>query len=74
MQKNSPLNLPGSHPLLPGRRIAPHDTSGKSSLWSPLMGMRHRWKQHRKSTVEPTTDERLEIEAQISHELYPKKI
>jgi hypothetical protein len=74
MQKNSQLSLIVSNPKLPGKRIDPQDKSAESRKWSPLAELLRRWKQRRKSIIEPTPAERLEIEARISNQLYPKRL
>jgi hypothetical protein len=74
IQKNNQLSLLVSNPKLPGKHIDVPEQTGESRKWSPLAELLRRWKQRRKSSVEPTPAERVEIEAQVSNDLYPKKI
>jgi hypothetical protein len=73
IQKNIHLRAPGSNPKLPGNRAESQEISGKTTHWSPLMELLRRWKYRHTSAIEPTADERLEIEAQVSNQLYPKR-
>jgi hypothetical protein len=77
MHKNSQLSLLGSPPKLPGKRIDPDDNSRESRPWRPLAALWLRWKEllgyRQRSAVEPTASERVEIEAQVSKALYPKR-
>jgi hypothetical protein len=77
MQKNSHLILSGSNPKLPGKRIDPPDNPVESSQSSPLMAFLGWWKRllwrRQKSLVEPTVNERVEIEAAVRNYLYPKR-
>jgi hypothetical protein len=75
--KNSQLSLLVSNPELPIKLTDPNVNPIESSQWKPLVALLRWWKQQsgycQRSPAESAGAERLEIEARVSKELYPKR-
>jgi hypothetical protein len=78
MHKNAHLNLLAGNPKLPGKRPEPSENSPGGGQPGPLSALLRwcrqlLWQGH-KAAADPTEAEKLEIEAWVTNELYPKRV